>query len=155
MPEVIPSDKSLLVDASEVRRSFRNGDERMPKWDASMKKELSALTEETPCLVALNPQQRQAMEQEARREKQSREFLRKWSLLSNPMAGFDLGSHLVACGNHCSEVLGKVSTSELEGALLRFTLSWEAGQRYQGSKGRTVEKIDVSNAFINSDLPEN
>ena len=34
-------------------------------------------------------------------------------------------------------------------------LSWEAAQRSQGSSGRTVEKVDVSNAFINSDLPEN
>ena len=34
-------------------------------------------------------------------------------------------------------------------------LSWEAAQRSQGSKGRTFEKVDVSNAFINSDLPEN
>ena len=62
---------------------------------------------------------------------------------------------LVACGNQCAEVLGCVSTSELDGVLLRLMLSWEAAQRSQGSSGRTVEKVDVSNAFINSDLPEN
>ena len=39
--------------------------------------------------------------------------------------------------------------------LLRFMLSWEASQRSQGSSRRTVQKVDVSNAFINSDLPEN
>ena len=51
--------------------------------------------------------------------------------------------------------LGCVSTSELDGVLLRFMLSWEAAQRSQGSAGRTVKKVGVSNAFINSDLPEN
>ena len=48
-----------------------------------------------------------------------------------------------------------MSTSELDGVLLRFMLSWEAAQRSQGSSGRTVEKVDVSNAFINPDLPDN
>ena len=64
-------------------------------------------------------------------------------------------SRLAACVNQCAETMGKVATSELDGVLLRFMLSWEVGQRSEGSKGRTVETIDVSNAFINSELTTN
>ena len=35
-----PVDKSLLVDAGEIRRIFRSKDYRKEKWDAGIKKEL-------------------------------------------------------------------------------------------------------------------
>ena len=42
-----PVDKSLLVDAGEIRRIFRTNDYRKEKWDAGIKKELKALTEDS------------------------------------------------------------------------------------------------------------
>ena len=107
------------MDASEVRRNFRNGDERMPKWDASLKKELPALTEETPCLVALNPQQRQAIERKAKNEGKITQRAPSKMVFAIKTGGW-FRSRLVACGNHCAEVLGRVSTSELEGAFATF-----------------------------------
>ena len=47
----------------------------------------------------------------------------------------------MACGNHCAEVLGCVSTSELDGVLLRFMLSCEAAQRSQVSSGELLRKL--------------
>ena len=149
-----PVDKSLLVDAGEIRRIFRSNDYRKEKWDAGIKKELKALTEDTPCLIPLTPKQRQVAETKARTEgKPVQRAPSKLVFAIKTDGRFRV--RLVACGNHCAEVLGCVSTSELDGVLLRFMLSWEAAQRSQGSSGRTVEKVDVSNAFINSDLPEN
>ena len=52
-----PVDKSLLVDAGEIRRIFRSNDHRKEKWDAGIRKELKALTEDTPCLIPLTPKQ--------------------------------------------------------------------------------------------------
>ena len=149
-----PVDKSLLVDAGEIRRIFRSNDPRKEKWDAGIRKELKALTEDTPCLVPLTPKQRQVAETKARTEGKPVQRVPSKLVFAIKTDG-RFRVRLVACGNHCAEVLGCVSTSELDGVLLRFMLSWEAAQRSQGSAGRTVEKVDVSNAFINSDLPEN
>ena len=149
-----PVDQSLLVDAGEIRRIFRSNDPRKEKWDAGIRKELKALTEDTPCLVPLTPKQRQVAETKARTEGKPVQRVPSKLVFAIKTDG-RFRVRLVACGNHCAEVLGCVSTSELDGVLLRFMLSWEDAQRTQGSAGRTVEKVDVSNAFINSDLPEN
>ena len=149
-----PVDKSLLVDAGEIRRIFRTNDYRKEKWDAGIKKELKVLTEDTPCLIPLTPKQRQVAETKARTERKLAQRVPSKLVFAIKTDG-RFRVRLVACGNHCAEVLGCVSTSELDGVLLRFMLSWEASQRSQGSSRRTVEKVDVSNAFINSDLPEN
>ena len=120
------------------------------KWDAGIRKELKALlTEDTPCLVPLTPKQRQVAETKARTEGKPVQRVPSKLVFAIKTDG-RFRVRLVACGNHCAEVLGCVSTSELDGVLLRFMLSWEAAQRSQGSAGRTVEKVDVSNAFINS-----
>ena len=149
-----PVDKSLLVDAEEIRRIFRSNNYRKEKWDAGIRKELKALTEDTPCLIPLTPKQRQVAETKARTEGKAVQRVPSKLVFAIKTDG-RFRVRLVACGNHCAEVLGCVSTSELDGVLLRFMLSWEAAQRSQGFFGRTVEKDDVSNAFINSDLPEN
>ena len=112
------------------------------------------MIEDTPCLIPLTPKQRQVAESKARAEgKPVQRAPSKLVFAIKTDGRFRV--RLVACGIHCAEVLGCVSTSELDGVLLRFMLSWEAAQRSQGSTGKTVEKVDVSNAFINSDLPEN
>ena len=141
-----PVDKSLLIDAGEIRRIFRSNDHRKEKWDAGIRKELKALTEDTPCLIPLTPKQRQVAETKARTEGKPVQRVPSKLVFATKTDG-RFRVHLVACGNHCAEVLGCVSTSELDGVLLRFMLSWEAKQRSQGSSGRTFEKVDVSNAF--------
>ena len=140
-----PVDKSLLVDAVEMRRIFRTNDYRKEKWDAGIKKELKVLTEDTPCLIPLTPKQRQLAESKAMAEGKPVQRVPSKLVFAIKTDG-RFRVRLVACGNHCAEVLGCVSTSELDGALLRLMLSWEAAQRSQGSSGRTVEKVDVSNA---------
>ena len=133
-----PVDKSLLVDAGEIRRIFRSNDYRKEKWDAGIRKELKALTEDTPCLIPLTPKQRQVAETKARTEGNPVQRAPSKLVFAIKTDG-RFRVRLVACGNHCAEVLGCVSTSELDDVLMRFMLSWEAAQRSQGSSGRTVD----------------
>ena len=56
---------------------------------------------------------------------------------------------IVACGNKTHEVYGKISTSDLDAAMLRFLLSWSAS-----SSNNCLASLDVTAAFLNAALPE-
>ena len=55
---------------------------------------------------------------------------------------------IVACGNKTAETYGKVSTTDLDTAMMRFVLSWGA---YASS--HAVATLDVTAAFLNAPLP--
>ena len=124
-----PVDKSLLVDAGETRRIFRSNDYRKEKWDAGIRKELKALTEDTPCLIPLTPKQRQVAETKARTKgKPVQRAPSKLVFAIKTDGRFRV--RLVACGNHCAEVLGCVSSVEIYvelGCTEIPALVWENG----------------------------
>ena len=56
---------------------------------------------------------------------------------------------VVACGNKTSEIYGKISTTDLDAAMLRFLLLWGAS-----SSSHAIASLDVTAAFLNAALPE-
>ena len=55
---------------------------------------------------------------------------------------------IVACGNKTAETYGKVSTTDLDTAMMRYLLSWGAS-----SSSHAVAFLDVTAAFLNAPLP--
>ena len=56
---------------------------------------------------------------------------------------------IAACGNKTHETYGKISTSDLDAAMLRFLLSWSAS-----SSNNCIASLDITAAFLNAALPE-
>ena len=52
---------------------------------------------------------------------------------------------IVACGNKTAETYGKVSTTDLDIAMMRYLLSWDAS-----SSSHAVASLDVTAAFLNA-----
>ena len=67
------------------------------------------------------------------------------SLLSN-LTSIKLG--IVACGNKTHETFGKISTTDLDTAMMRYLVSWGAS-----SPDFTLASLDVTAAFLNAPLP--
>ena len=55
---------------------------------------------------------------------------------------------IVACGNKTAKAYGKVSTTDLDTAMMRYLLSWGAP-----SSSHAVASLDVTAAFLNAPLP--
>ena len=94
------------------------------------------------------------MEREARREEKPIQRIPSKLVFTVKVDG-RYKTRLVGCDNFGLEALGITTTAELDGVLLRYMLSWHAGRR--GSKNmsqETVAQLDISNAFINSELPD-
>ena len=56
---------------------------------------------------------------------------------------------IVACGNKTHETFGKISTTDLDTAMMRYLVSWGAS-----SPDFTLASLDVTAAFLNAPLPE-
>ena len=56
---------------------------------------------------------------------------------------------IVACGNKTHETFGRVSTTDLDTAMMRYLVSWGAS-----SPDFTLASLDVTAAFLNAPLSE-
>ena len=56
---------------------------------------------------------------------------------------------IVACGNKTHETFGRVSTTDLDTAMMRYLVSWG-----DSSPDFTLASLDVTAAFLNAPLPE-
>ena len=59
-----------------------------------------------------------------------------------------LKRRIVACGNQTQDIYGRTSTTDLDTAMLCFTLSWGAS-----SSDHEMASLDITAAFLNADLP--
>ena len=55
---------------------------------------------------------------------------------------------IVACGNQTQDIYGRISTTDLDTAMLRFMLSWGAS-----SSDHEMASLDITAAFLNAELP--
>ena len=56
---------------------------------------------------------------------------------------------IFACGNKTHETYGRISTTDLDTAMMRYLVSWGAS-----SPDCTFASLDVTAAFLNAPLPE-
>ena len=134
----------IPVTATQVLSS--SGDERR-KWIAAAKKELDNLGS-TGTIEAVSPQEKEAIKAKARSEGKKYTELPSKGVFSIKPDKYKV--RIVACGNMTSEIFGKISTSDLDAAMLRFLLSWGASL-----PDFAIASLDVTAAFLNAALPRN
>ena len=133
----------IPVTATQVLSS--SGDERR-KWIAAAKKELDNLGS-TGAIEAVSPQKKEAIKSKARSEGKKYTELPSKGVFIKPDK---YKVRIVACGNMTSEIFCKISTSDLDAAMLRFLLSWGASL-----PDFAIASLDVTAAFLNAALPRN
>ena len=134
----------IPVTATQVLSS--SGDERR-KWIAAAKKELDNLGS-TGTIEAVSPQEKEAIKSKARSEGKKYTELPSKGVFSIKPDKYKV--RIVACGNMTNEIFGKISTSDLDAAMLRFLLSWGASL-----PDFAIASLDVTAAFLNAALPRN
>ena len=134
----------IPVTATQVLSS--TGNERR-KWIAAAKKELDNLSS-TTTIEVVSPEQKEQIKAMARSEGKKYTELPSKGVFSIKPDKYKV--RIVACGNMTSEIFGKISTSDLDAAMLRFLLSWGASL-----PDFAIASLDVTAAFLNAALPKN
>ena len=133
----------IPVTADEVLRS--DGEERF-KWMAAGRKEIDNL-QGTGTVEGISPERKEQVKLKAK--SQGRKYIELPSKVVFTIKPDKYKVRVVACGNKTSEIYGKISTTDLDAAMLRFLLSWGAS-----SSSHAIASLDVTAAFLNAALPE-
>ena len=120
IPEEFTKQGTTHIPVTATQVLGRSGDERQ-KWIVAAKKELDNLGS-TGTIEAVSPEEKEAIKSMARSEGK-----KYTELPSKGVFSIKPDKHkvrIVACGNLANEIFGKISTSDLDVAMLRFLLSW-------------------------------
>ena len=133
----------IPVTAEQVLQS--DGEERF-KWMCAGRKELDNLTG-TGTVECISPEVRDRIKAEARASGKKYAELPSKGVFTIKPDKFKV--RIVACGNKTHETFGKISTTDLDTAMMRYLVSWGAS-----SPDFTLASLDVTAAFLNAPLPE-
>ena len=133
----------IPVTAEQVLQS--DGEERF-KWMCAGRKELDNLTG-TGAVECISPEVRDRLKAEARASGKKYAELPSKGVFTIKPDKYKV--RIVACGNKTHETFGKISTTDLDTAMMRYLVSWGAS-----SPDFTLASLDVTAAFLNAPLPE-
>ena len=128
------------MTAEQVLQS--DGEERF-KWMCAGRKELDNLTG-TGTVECISPEVKDRLKGRSQSlwQEVCRTSLPRESLLSSQTS---TKFRIVACGNKTHETFGKISTTDLDTAMMRYLVSWGAS-----SPDFTLASLDVTAAFLNA-----
>ena len=133
----------IPVTAEQVLQS--DGEERF-QWMCAGRKELDNLTG-TGTVECISPEVRDRIKAEARASGKKYAELPSKGVFTIKPDKFKV--RIVACGNKTHETFRKISTTDLDTAMMRYLVSWGAS-----SPDFTLASLDVTAAFLNAPLPE-
>ena len=133
----------IPVTAEQVLQS--DGEERF-KWMCAGRKELDNLTG-TGTVECISPEVRDRLKAEARASGKKYAELPSKGVFTIKPDKYKV--RIVACGNKTHETFGKISTTDLDTAMMRYLVSWGAS-----SPDFTLASLGVTAAFLNAPLPE-
>ena len=110
-----------------------DGEERF-KWMAAGRNLI------TGAIEALSPDEKEVVKAKARKEGKKYTEPAKGVFTIKPDNG---KVRIVACGKKTPDIYGKISTSDLDTAMLRFLLSWGAS-----SSSNAIASLDIIAAFL-------
>ena len=145
LPEVLRKQRvtHIPVTADEVLRS--DGEERF-RWMAAGRKEIDNL-QGTGTVEGISPERKEQVKSKAK--SQGRKYIELPSKVAFTIKPDKYKARVVACGTKTSEINGKIFTTDLDAAMLRFLLSWGSS-----SSSHAIASLDVTAAFLNAALPE-
>ena len=154
-----PQDKKETTDKEEEERRRQatthiavspdkvlasTGQER-EKWLAAGRKEIDNLTL-PKAISTISPQERQELRDLAKLKGEDYVELPAKVVFTIKPEKYKV--RIVACGNQTDDTYGKVTTTDMDAAMLRYLLSWSAA-----SRDNVIASLDVTAAFLNADLP--